>query len=178
MATPVIDYRLEVYARLWVLFLLSADNAAAFAPLNRVRFDEVKGARKAVAVKADAASFPKVGIYYGNGNDEGWPDRYSGGYDPGVIVPVSQDYIFRLTFDKPEIVVASPLIAEARASILRGGPRLGGAGAGLPYVRRSGAAPTTHEIGPDENTGGTNRLVSTFTISVLMNLTIGQLCGT
>jgi hypothetical protein len=177
MAEALVDYRLLVYVRLWDLLLASGTNTAALKPLNRVRFDTSKGANKLVQVKSDPASFPKARIDLGSGTDEGWPERYAAGYDVGVIVPVTQDYIVTLTFDKPEILIASPLIAEARASILRGGPRLGGASAGFGYVRRAGASVSTNTVGPDEVTGGTNRLVSTFTVSVAMNLTIGQLCG-
>jgi hypothetical protein len=62
-----------------------------------------------------------------------------------------------------------------RAAILRGGPRLGGASAGFGYVKLSGPAPATNDIGPDPETGGAERLVCEFDVNVQMVLTIGQL---
>lgn len=174
------DYRLLVYVRLWDLLLDSDTISEEFYEQNRLKLNTDDGTFLLVREFDDPAAYPKIGIYFGNGNDGGHPGKYGAGYDGGAMVDVQQQYIVRLTFERPDdLVFASPLIAEARAAILRGGARLGGVSAGFGYVRLSGPTDSTILITPDEDNPGdvNDRLVCTFTVNIAMNLSMAQLTG-
>lgn len=175
------DYRLLVYVRLWDLLLASDTIADEFYEQNRIRLDDNTNRFTLVRDFDDPASFPKLWIFPGpNGSDSGHSARYQAGYDGGAMVDASQQYTVKLTFENADdFLTASPLIAEVRAAILRGGARLGGAGAGFGYVRLSGPSDSTIVIGPDPDIPGdtADRLVCTFTVNIAMNLTMGQLTG-
>lgn len=174
----LVDYRLLVYVRLWDLLLASPTVEEEFYEQNRIRIDAGDGTMEYVKHFDDPSAFPKIALYMGSGTDSGHPAKYGAGYDGGAMVGVTQEYTVKLTFERSDdLLTASPLIAEVRAAILRGGARLGGEGAGFGYVRLSSPSQNTITVGPDDETGEADRLVATFTFAVAMNLSMAQLTG-